>query len=282
MTSEPNKQVTSLSPKVNLHTHTALCKHATGTVSDYAQVAVDSGMTILGMADHCPTPEVTEFSDTRMDISELPLYLAQLDEAAQTFPQLTILRGFELGYFPKYGLDFYRDMKEECRLDYYIGGVHYVFDEEGELLWRRHGEDTRRIVKRYVRQSIELLESGLIDYMTHPDIIGSSIDHWEPEFDAEFRELIQTAIAQDIALEVNAYGVRKGIIDTADGPRWRYPMMKFWELASSYSPRVVIGADAHSPETLNVGWDKCQQLLNYFGLTAENEQLAKAIIARRS
>lgn len=237
---------------------------------------------MLGMADHCPTPEITEFSDTRMAMSELPQYIAQLDEAAVAFPQLTILRGFELGYFPKYGVNFYREMKEQYRLDYYIGGVHYVFDEDGELLWRRRGQDTRRIIKRYVRQSIELLETGLVDYMTHPDIIGASIDHWEPEFDSEFRELIQTAVACNIALEVNAYGVRKGMIDTADGPRWRYPMMKFWELASSCSPQAVIGADAHSPETLNVGWDTCQRLLDHFGLVAENEKLAKTILDRRS
>lgn len=272
----------SIQTKVNLHTHTALCKHATGTVNDYARVAVASGMKILGMADHCPTPEVTMFSDTRMDMSELPEYITQLAEAAQAFPELTILRGFELGYFPKYGINFYREMMEKQRLDYFIGGVHYVFDENGQLIWRRRGNDTRRIVKRYVCQAIELIETGLIDYMTHPDIVGTSIDHWEPEFEPEFRELVQAAVDHGVPLEVNAYGVRKGMIQTSDGFRWRYPMLKFWELAACCAPRVVIGADAHSPETLTVGWDECQSLLDQFGLIAENEQIAQTILQRRS
>ena len=39
----------------NYHTHTPLCRHASGAVEEYAQAAFDSGIQILGMSDHTPS-----------------------------------------------------------------------------------------------------------------------------------------------------------------------------------------------------------------------------------
>ena len=38
----------------NYHTHTPLCRHAKGSVMEYAQAACDAGLTILGFSDHTP------------------------------------------------------------------------------------------------------------------------------------------------------------------------------------------------------------------------------------
>ena len=43
--------------RVNLHTHTYRCKHASGTVDDYCREAVKAGISILGFAEHTPFPD---------------------------------------------------------------------------------------------------------------------------------------------------------------------------------------------------------------------------------
>ena len=38
----------------NYHTHTKRCKHATGEDREYVEAASETGLKILGFADHCP------------------------------------------------------------------------------------------------------------------------------------------------------------------------------------------------------------------------------------
>lgn len=265
----------------NLHTHTFRCQHATGDTVDYARVAVENGMTVLGMSDHSPFPETGFYSDTRMNWNEMGAYCEGIKQAQAGYPQLRILSGLELDYFPTFGLDFYHQLRERWKFDYFIGGVHYIFDDEGGLIWRpKRGSSGNVYLKNYIRQSIELMETGLLDYYTHPDIIGVAVGAWTNELESGFDELIQCAVSLDIPLEINAYGIRKGLIETPDGQRHGYPWRRFWELAAKRGVKVVIGADAHSPESLTVAWDVCSRMLDELGLRPCNAQLVQQIIER--
>ena len=49
--------ISDLTKKISsFHTHTYLCNHAQGTVTDYYSVAVSEGCSALGFSDHCPYP----------------------------------------------------------------------------------------------------------------------------------------------------------------------------------------------------------------------------------
>ena len=95
--------------KVNLHTHTRYCKHATGDVRDYCAEAVRQGLDVLGMSDHSPIGDDSPVIGTRMFMHEIPEYRKQIDEARIEFPQLTLLAGFELDFNKKLGVSFYQD-----------------------------------------------------------------------------------------------------------------------------------------------------------------------------
>ena len=43
--------------KVNLHTHTAHCRHASGLPEDYCAAALEQNFEILGFSDHAPFPD---------------------------------------------------------------------------------------------------------------------------------------------------------------------------------------------------------------------------------
>lgn len=69
----------------NYHTHTWRCKHASGTVSDYAREAEKAGINILGISDHTPLPD-NRWLRVRMEMNELDPYLSEIDTAAEEFP----------------------------------------------------------------------------------------------------------------------------------------------------------------------------------------------------
>ena len=44
-----------MNQKTNYHTHTPLCKHASGlNAAEYAKAAYDAGLTVLVFSDHAP------------------------------------------------------------------------------------------------------------------------------------------------------------------------------------------------------------------------------------
>ena len=62
----------------NYHTHTYRCQHATGDVIDYANAAIDAGLTTLGMSDHAAMPD-NRWNNVRMSMPELDDYEGEED-----------------------------------------------------------------------------------------------------------------------------------------------------------------------------------------------------------
>ena len=68
--------------QTNYHTHTYLCKHATGTIDDYVDRAIALGYTDIGISDHCPFTEelVRLIYSKRMTMDDFTnTYLPDLD-----------------------------------------------------------------------------------------------------------------------------------------------------------------------------------------------------------
>lgn len=272
-------------PHVNLHTHTVRCKHAVGTVEDYCREAVKAGISILGFTDHCPFPD-HEYPDSRMEFSEMPEYIREIEHARRQFPELTILSGLELDYRPILGKQFYLD-EFICKypLDYVIAGAHYLPAANGRPALYVSAENpmTLPTLKAFVRESIRIMELGLIEYLAHPDLTARCLPRWTPDVRAAYLDIIDAAAALHIPLEINAYGMRKKWIDTPEGRRAQYPWLPFWQLAAEHGGiEVVAGSDAHRPEDVWGNLDEAVQFAGKAGLTLRNHEVAERIIARCS
>ena len=81
------------------HTHTPLCRHATGEPVELAAQAVLLGLPELGFSDHNPMPR-DDFDDWRMKASQLDLYIEKVEQARRAFPALPIKIGLEVDYLP--------------------------------------------------------------------------------------------------------------------------------------------------------------------------------------
>lgn len=77
---------------VNLHTHTARCKHAVGNVFEYVHTAAKQGFRVLGITDHAPFPD-HRIPNIRMDFSELDDYICEVREAQIVYPSIRVLLG---------------------------------------------------------------------------------------------------------------------------------------------------------------------------------------------
>jgi len=270
--------------KVNLHTHTCLCKHAEGTAADYCAEAVKQGVSVLGFSDHSPLEDDSPISGSRMSVKQLPEYQKQIDDARAAFPQLKILAGFEIDFSRKLGADYYRDhFFHEFKSDYCIGGVHFVYLELGHPYVKWTGERlTMSEFRKAVEDSIYLMETGLITYLAHPDMCMVRTDRLTDEHKAILKPLFEASLQLDVPLEINAYGMRKPKITGSFGQRWQYPFSGFWEYAAECGiTKAAAGSDAHTPGDV---WGNIEDAFDFgakFGIEICNAELAEKIMRKR-
>lgn len=228
----------------SFHTHTNLCKHATGEPVDYVRRAVSDGCSALGISDHCPYPDNSVWPGSRMAVSDMPRYIEMINEAREIAP-FPLFWGFECEWYPAYE-SWYRDyLRAEVGAEYIVYGSHWVNDN-GEF-WYIPDIPEKRLLRRYVDLTVQGLESGLYDLFAHPDIFLAGFI----EMDAELRdacvEIIDTAIAADLPMEINGLGLHKAKVPGPSGLRAPYPVREFWEMAASRGARIVCNSDAHRP-----------------------------------
>ena len=268
--------------QVNLHTHTCLCKHASGTVSDYCRAALASGLAVLGMSDHAPFPDDRRLK-LRMRFAQLPEYLAMIAEARQAFPSLRILAGLEVDVDRDFPREFYRDeLKAGFGLDYLAVGVHFAQTAGATKYIHPEQRFDLETIRIFADKTVEMIEWGIFDFIAHPDICAMSIDRWTTEVETIMRRIPAAAARTGIPLEINAYGLRKPEGDYADGRRRQYPLDAFWRMASEYPVTCVIGADAHRPQDVYGNSDAAYAIAEKYRIPCVNAELAEKIIARKN
>jgi histidinol-phosphatase (PHP family) len=202
---------------VNYHTHTWRCMHARGTEEEYVRRAIGAGFSVLGFADHTPWPYTSGFvSDMRMRWDQFPGYLETVLALREKYAgQIAIPVGLECEAFPAW-FGWLRDLKAQC-LDYVLLGNHYDGTDEGDhsVLSDRGGFYFGRCsraehVIRYAERTIAGMETGIYDYVAHPDLFCHVYASFDAECAAASRDICQAAVALDIPLEYNLLGIPKG------------------------------------------------------------------------
>lgn len=247
--------------KENYHTHTTRCHHAYGTEEEYIEAAIDMGLTILGFADHVPCPfEDGYVSHIRMTMEEAEEYVATVRKAASKYREyIKVLVGFEMEYIPEF---FSRQMSmcERLGVDYRIMGQHFwISEQEGPYAGTPTDDDSR--IRTYVDSIIEGMETGAFGYLCHPDLIHyqglDSVYHWE------MTRLCKRLKELQIPIEMNMGGMLDGK---------HYPADRFWSIASEVGNKVIVGIDAHSPDSIKDmdTYGKCMEILERYKITPVN------------
>jgi histidinol-phosphatase (PHP family) len=223
----------------NYHTHTWRCNHAEAGEEAYILAALDQGFEILGFADHTPCFFPGDYySGFRMRPEQLTGYCDTVRGLRDKYAsKIRIHLGLETEFYPSLIGDLLPFLRDQG-VEYLLLGQHFTGDEVDGVYVGLPTED-RAVLKQYVRQSLQAMNTGLFTYFAHPDVIRFLGD------DRFYREqmwlLCREAALCGIPLEMNLLGVWS---------KRNYPDRRFWELAAEAGCKAVLGWDAHAPEHL--------------------------------
>lgn len=261
--------------RANYHTHTKLCGHAIGMSEDYIIEAIKNNFEEIGISDHGPIPK-NFMTDKEYENNMLKyqmneetfhsIYLTDLENSIKKYSSLIkIKKGIEIEYLSDRD-DYYKDLLKY--LDYLSLGVHYFETPFG--IYNTY-ESMSKLQLNYYTLAIEkALKSKLFTILNHPDLFLLSYisDTGKYIFD-EFceratRRIIAAAIENNVYLELNGGGPRRGKITINNEDQYYYPRNEFWKIVSEYNDvKVVIGCDTHNPKELYD--DIIKEIENYAG-----------------
>lgn len=229
--------------KYNIHTHSFFCGHGDGTIAEYAGEAEAKGLLVLGFSEHCPLPD-GRLRGSRMTLSDMPLYEKAVAEEREKRP-FSVLTGYECDHFPEYAA-WHRGLKESGRASYLISGTHYIFRPDGKRVSPFYDRLTADDLSRYRDLVVAAIQSGIYDFLAHPDLYMAGWAEWDEKASAIARDIITEAVKADLPLEINGNGLHKPMVNG----RLPYPHAGFWDLASDLGARCVLSTDAHKVELL--------------------------------
>ncbi len=223
--------------KVNYHTHTARCRHASGSEREYVESAIKNGVKILGFSDH--TPQIFPgdyYSNFRMFPHEAEGYFKTIRDLQREYAaDIEIKVGVEVEYYPKI-FDKLIDFLSEYDPDYFILGQHFIDNEFDTHIYSGAQHDENGLA-RYVDQTLEAMESGRFSIFAHPDLINYSSDL--ELYRREMKRLCFGAKKCGVPVELNLLGLSE---------HRHYPCIEFWKVAAEVGNDVVVSCDAHSPD----------------------------------
>jgi histidinol-phosphatase (PHP family) len=222
------------------HMHTPLCKHAVGHPREYAQAALDAGLSGVTFTDHIPMPEWYD-APWRMRRDQLAQYVETVQETQAEFAgRLEIGLGLEADFHP--GTEAYvEEVLAAHPWDYVIGSVHYIgawgFDNP-EFVAEYERRDLGGLYRHYYALIEGAARSGLFDAIGHLDL-PKKFGHHDPGGKAALRVLDSVA-ALGLSLDYNTAGERKPVGEA-------YPSPALLDAAAARGIPLVLGSDAHAP-----------------------------------
>ena len=248
--------------KANYHTHLKLCGHAEGMSSDYVEEAIKAGYEIIGITDHGPikpefmSPEDFKFNwlDRQMTYDQfINIYLPDCFNTKEKYKdKIKVLVGVEIEYIPQYH-DYYVNLKD--KLDYMNLAMHFYY-HNGKMINSFEVVNYKNVYS-YALCAKEAIETGLFKILVHPDVFMYNYksldgkDTFDSECERAARLIIESAIKNNVYLEINVGGIFKVTSYNKVLGQFAYPRDEFWRIASEYKDlKVVIGVDAHRPTQL--------------------------------
>ena len=204
--------------RVDLHNHTYLCKHAVGSMEEYIQKAIEQKIDIFGFSCHNPMEFDKQF---RMDFAELPFYFQEIEKLkAKYASQITIKTALEIDFLPPY----LEDRIFELPLDYRIGAVHFLGDwgfDNPEFIREYAKRDINVCWEQYFDAITQMAKTGKFDIVAHLDLLKIFNHRPTKDLRKKLEETLRAIKKANMAVEINAAGLRKEGRRKAGGCGWQ-------------------------------------------------------------
>ena len=242
---------------VDLHNHTRLCNHAEGTIKQYIDNAVKSGVKYFGFSDHAPMDFDPKY---RMSFEQMKSYEEAVLEAKEEYKdKIEILLGYEV--------DFLQGHMDERVLnvdvDYLIGSVHFIGDwgfDNPEFIGKYENQDIDLIWQKYFDAIEDMANSKLFDIVGHLDLIKVFKFMPNKSITQIAKNALKAIKKADMTLELNVAGFRKPVKEA-------YPSMELLQEAYKLDIPITFASDAHKPEQVGLFNDEIVKMAKSVGYT---------------
>jgi histidinol-phosphatase (PHP family) len=243
------------------HMHTALCKHAKGTVADYRNAAGALGIPEICFVDHAPNPDGYD-PKHRMNLDEFCTY-QEIVGAEMDHQSPHVLFGVEADYYR--GCETFLEKWLAIQdFDLVLGSVHFIEDwgfdnPDVKQVW--NSVDITETWRAYFKLVMKLVETRLFDVVSHLDI-PKKFGH-RPS-DHHIKEMAQPVLDRvasvGMGMELNTSGLRKPVGEI-------YPSALIVSLARERDIPICFGSDAHNPQEVGKDFPAALQLARDAGYT---------------
>ena len=244
--------------RIDLHNHTIRCNHATGTINEYIQRAIELGVDIYGFSEHAPMYFDPYY---RLSFENMKQYEQEILTYKEKYKDnIQILLGYEVDYLKGYIDD--RVIKNRD-VDYLIGSVHFLdkwgFDNP-EFIGEYKNRDIDDIWQEYFDTIEAMAKTGYFNIVGHLDLI--KVFKYLPKKDTRLiaQKALKAIKEANMVIELNGAGLRKPIKEL-------YPSKELLEMAYEFNIPITFSSDAHSIEQIGFGYEKAITLAKSIGYT---------------
>jgi histidinol-phosphatase (PHP family) len=249
---------------LDYHTHTYLCKHATGKPEEYLAAAEKAGLSELGVSDHSPWPSGYD-PEWRMSPEEYPIYHEIIDNLRKINSPVKVKYGVETDWVPGKMDETYANLAK-YDFDYVIGSIHYVEDfpfDNPEVLpvWEIEGK-AEWVWNNYYRLMLDYVSEGKFNIIGHFDLpkkFGSRPPASE-NIAKLIDEILTAASDNKIAIEINTSGIRRKANEF-------YPNINILKKAASKGVMLTFGSDSHHPGEIAANFADAVRMAKEVGFT---------------
>lgn len=234
---------------IDCHSHTRHSPDGSETVLDMCTRAVELGIEIFAITDHC---EAHEFGGDDIS-SAIKNCIEDIDEVSPKFSgRMEILKGVELGQ-PTQNTAFSEKLISEMDLDFVLCALHEMRGYDDFYFLNYYEQDIHELLTRYFDELQEICEWGKCDAIAHftypiryihgrTDIRVNLENYYE-----KIKSIYKIMIEKGIALEINTSGLRGDLGDTLPD----YQCIKLYHDIGGQL--ISVGSDAHKAVDVGQG-----------------------------
>lgn len=245
---------------IDLHNHTTLCNHATGTMRAYIEQALCCGIDVFGFSCHAPMAFDEQY---RMSLAQMPMYCQDVqDLQAQFSGQIEILCALEVDYI----LDktyLIESAVLNYPFDYLIGSVHFLdnwgFDNPA-FIGEYKARDMEQCWSEYLHAIAQMAQSGHFQIVGHLDLLkifGAKLMDMQS---THLKRALESIADNHLAIELNPAGWRKPVNEA-------YPSIDILRKAHELGIPITFGSDAHDVAHIGFKYKELCELARSVGYT---------------
>ncbi len=252
---------------IDTHTHSHYSPDASSNLTDMIQSAVNKGVDVYGITDHC---DIIKFDE--VDYFKLMTECAnEIKEIQKTTP-IKLLTGLELGE-PTINLELADKIINSYNFDCIIGSLHAVTGQD-DFYWADYpnmtDDDINNLMSLYFDEVLDLVKwngQDILAHLTYPYryIINNGRlkgDVSYKIFDEKAKKIFKCLIENDKALENNTASSGKSKLDFQANLHF----LKLYKECGG--KRISIGSDAHDVKRVGDGIARDYEMLKELGFQA--------------